>query len=187
MKGIEDRFQEVANRILSSGHLDLYDQDFEAIAEFYSLWQARAEHRHLSEQDIKLEGAVAGRNVLSMDERERLEKRGAFVIPGNGMFPMRDANSIIVTFSIYKHKAELPSKSWGLIEACDGEFCVPDKPTHGVLPLTPSLALRVGSPSGRITKDDLTDLNRRMFVCSKEYVFARDLAKCPGISIAHLA
>ncbi len=187
MKRIEDRFQKVANRILSSRHLDLNDQEFDAIAEFYSLWQARAEHRYLPEQDIKLEGAVSGMNVLSMNERERLEKHGAFVIPGDGTFLMRDANSIIVTFSIYKHKAELPSVSWGLIEACDGEFCVPDKPTHGVLPLTPSLALRVGSPSGRITRDDLADLNRSMFECAKEYVFARDLAKCPGISISHLA
>ncbi|MDR6513375.1 hypothetical protein J2792_004269 [Novosphingobium capsulatum] len=187
MKAIEDRFQEVANRILSSGRLSSSNQDSEAVAEFYSLWQARAEHRYLSEQDIKLEGVVPGRNVLSMDERERLEKCGAFVILGDGTFPMRDANSIIVTFSIYKHKAELPSEPWGLIEACDGEFCVPDKPADGVLPLTPSLALRVGAPSGQITRDGLADLNRRMFVGAEEYVFARDLAKCPGIPMAHLA
>lgn len=187
MKVIEDRFQEVVSRILSSGGLDLDDEESEAISEFYSLWQARAEHRHLSEQDITIDGAVPGKNVLSRDERERLEKLGAFVIPGDGTFPMRDANSIIVTFSIYKHKAELPSGSWGLIEACDGEFCVPDKPTNGVLPLTPSLALRVGSTSYRISKEALADLNRRTLVSAKEYVFARDLTKCPGLQISHLA
>ncbi len=183
MKPIEDGFQEIADRIQLCGQANLDDKELEAIGVFYSLWQARAEHRHLLEQDLKPEGVVEGRNVFSIDEQERLEKRGAFVILGDGTLPMRYANSIIVTLSIYKHKARLPSKSWGLIKASEGEFCVPDRPAHGVIPLTPSLALGFGSPSGEITNDDLADLNRRMFVSAEECVFARDLTKCPGITL----
>lgn len=180
MKRIEDRFQKIADRILSAGYSEFNDHELEVIAEFYALWLARAENRLLSHQDIKVEDAFAGRNVFSMDERERTEKAGYWMIPGDGTLPMRYANEIIISFKISDYTAQFASKSWGLIKAVDGEFCVPDKPSHGVIPLTPRLVLRAEYPSSTITKDDLADLNYKMFQCAEQYVFARDLTKCPG-------
>ncbi len=68
---------------------------------------------------------------------------------------------------------------WGVISAQSGEFIVPDVPLHGIIPLTPRLALVQSAPDGMIVERNVAEINRAMRVTSRDYVFARDFSSCP--------
>jgi len=68
---------------------------------------------------------------------------------------------------------------WGVISTQSGEFIVPDVPSLGIIPLTPSLALVQSAPDGTITERNLAEINLAMRTLSQDYFFARDLSKCP--------
>ncbi|WP_264595485.1 DUF4238 domain-containing protein [Sphingobium sp. B12D2B] len=181
MKRIEDAFQKLATTILAERHFDFDEAQCDVISEFYALWQARAERRHLPMQYVEPAGTLGMRHEHSADELEILEKNGYIAARPDGSFAMRDLMGTVIYLNVDRIRDALAAKRWGLIEPVDGEFCVPDVPQHGILPLTPTLALIANETSGRITEKNLADINRAMFGLCQEYLFARDLSRCPGL------
>jgi len=78
----------------------------------------------------------------------------------------------------YAHN-ELAVTRWGVIEAQEGEFLVPDVPLHTVIPFMPTRCLASPAPDGMITRQNLTEINRNSLAASRAYFFARDFAACP--------
>jgi hypothetical protein len=56
---------------------------------------------------------------------------------------------------------------------------VPDVPSHGIIPLSPILALVQCAPDGVIIERNVAEINRAMRATSRDYFFARDFASCP--------
>jgi len=78
----------------------------------------------------------------------------------------------------YAHN-ELAVTRWGVIEAQEGEFLVPDVPLHTVIPFMPTRCLASPAPDGMITRQNLAEINRNSLAASRAYFFARDFAACP--------
>lgn len=71
--------------------------------------------------------------------------------------------------------------SWGVVTASEGAFCVPDTPAHGVIPISPSVALIRDTRSASITAGNVADINRQMQLRATAYLFATSLRDCPGL------
>jgi hypothetical protein len=181
MKRIEDAFQQLVETILMEVPLSFDDVQCEVITEFYALWQSRAERRHLPMQYVRSSGTLGVRHERTADELEILEKNGYMATRPDGSMAMRDLMGPVIQLNTDRIRDALAAKCWGLVEPLDGEFCVPDVPQHGILPLAPTLALIANSPTGKITVQNLTDINRAMFGRCQDYLFARDLSACPGL------
>ena len=74
---------------------------------------------------------------------------------------------------------DLSRVQWGIIDAQEGHFVVPDYPTYTIIPLTPTLCLCSGGQTGTITKQNLAGMNHSFKLASREYFFAQDLTQCP--------
>lgn len=179
MKRTEDVFQTVARRVLVSPFDSLSADDFAAIRTFYAMWHARAERRHLTHQSISLKGILPG-EVLTAAEVEQLEANGCMTLDGDGTIPFRHINAHAIRFRAGRLAKQLEGMTWGVISPISGEFFVPNTPVHGIIPISPSLALVQNSPSGRITEYNLRELNRAILAHAGDYIFARSLDACPG-------
>jgi len=182
MKEVEDAFQAVAEEALRRRPPTLNDRQSGAISEFYALWQARAECRHLPMQTIPASPDVlAMRRDYTADELELLEKNGISAFRGDGSMQLRHIMGPVIRLAMDRIKAQMVNRRWSLVEAPAGEFCVPDVPAHGIIPLTPSIALH-STRAGTASINDVAEINAVMGDCAREYLFARSLADCPGIS-----
>lgn len=181
MKKIEDDFQEVSQIILLNPLMPLTAANYHVIREFYLLWHARAERRHLPIQYIKPNGVLGATISTTADDVEFLERGGIAVIRTDGSFAYRDFNTGDIVLRMGELEEEIAHLPWGVIIAQDAQFCVPDTPAHGVIPISPSIALRINSRSGRITRSSVSNINRQMVNKATDYFFAGTLAACPGI------
>jgi hypothetical protein len=95
--------------------------------------------------------------------------------------PARQLNGLQIQMRIDSYALDLASRvtRWGVISAQSGEFIVPDVPLHGIIPLTPRLALVQSTPDGMIDERNVAEINRAMRTTSQDYFFARDFSCCP--------
>lgn len=181
MKAIEDTFQGVVEDIRHRVTIALSEEENFAISKFYALWHVRSRRRHLEEQYVTPNGILGGEPMLQ-DELEILEKNGYATIYDGNKFAMRDLNSGIISIQMGQLlQTSFRGAKWGVVQAVDGEFMVPDAPVHGVIPIEPSLALIVHCTCGLITKENLAVVNVAMKSEADTYVFARSLDNCPGV------
>lgn len=180
MKKIEDLFQELAEKIIIGSSAKFTIEQAEAVNEYFGLWRARAEQRNIPMQRIRLAGVLGTTRELSPDDMELLEKRGIMAAAPDGSFPFREFNGHSILLAIGQFSEQLEGRQWGIIRPLDGEFCVPDVPMHGFIPIAPKLALAVDADSGFIARDKLARINSLMRQSAREYVFARALDACPG-------
>lgn len=179
MKRIEDRFQQVADAIIARKTGTVSAQERPAIDWMYALWYWRARFRELESQETQL-NSVTGAD-LSLEQEENLESNGYMFARQHGAMPTRQLNGVVVEMRTGFYVEELAKSvaRWGIITAQRGEFIVPDVPWHGVIPLTPQLALVWNTPDGIITEQNLGQVNTAMRLASEIYCFARDLERCP--------
>jgi hypothetical protein len=182
MKEIEDAFQDLVEKLLA-GLPDAFDERQSAtISDFYALWQARAERRRLPAQRIPAAEGVLGMRVdYTEDELEQLEKAGISAFRGDGSISMRHLMGPVIRLAMDRIIDSLAGRSWRILTTHDGEFCVPDVPAHGIIPLTPTVALH-SSRYGVISRDDLIYVNCCLASKSREYLFARSLEACLGLA-----
>jgi hypothetical protein len=179
MKLIEDTFQDLANRIIAGPGLVIGDQEKRTINEFFALWYMRSRHRNMDAQEIQANG-VTGTNHTK-DVEEKLEKNGYMFSRQGGRVPARQLNGLMLQLWTFRYaNNHLPAARWGVIQADDGEFVVPDVPLQTVVPLTPTLCLVSPAPNGIIPKQNVAEINRNVMETSQEYFFARDFWKCPA-------
>ena len=179
MKQIEDRFQQVADAIISGNITTVSDKQRPAIDWMYALWYWRARFRELESQETQLNG-VTGPD-LTLEQEENLESNGCMFARKHGAMPTRQLNGAVIQMRTGYYVDELPKffTRWGLIKAQSGEFIVPDVPCHGILPLAPQLALVKDTRDGMITEQNLAQVNAAICSLSETYYFAHDLSKCP--------
>lgn len=181
MKRIEDAFQALADIVCQTPSVAFDASEEETISEFYSLWQARAERRALPYQYIKLNGIAGAAIHHDAATIEQLEKNGYLVGRPDGSLAMRDVNAASISLRMGSLRAALEGVGWGVLQAIDGEFCIPDKPVHGFVPLTPSICIAKKTETGRITRETLGTINCAMQEYAVDYIFARSLDACPGV------
>jgi hypothetical protein len=152
MKQIEDAFQEAVKPILEGTAVSVTAEARPAIDRMYSLWYWRARYRDLESQEIHLKGIIG--SDLSLEQEENLESNGYMFARASGKMPARQMNGVTLMIRTNRYADHLATTipRWGVITAQAGEFIVPDVPWHGVLPLTPQLALINAAPDGMITE-----------------------------------
>ena len=179
MKSIEDEFQELADDVLNGSLLRIRNDKNLVVSQFYSLWYMRARHRDLPTQSVKLNGVTEGRN-LTKDERELLEKRGVMTTGEGGTVPLRHINAVQLQIKTAHYADQINALgNWGVIQAQGGEFMVPDVPSHCIVPLTPNVCLVMPSRNGTIRAENVAQINQAFATEAKNYVFARELGRCP--------
>jgi hypothetical protein len=116
------------------------------------------------------------------DHLELLEKNNISAFRSDGSLATRDVIAPLICLNVDWMREDLAGRCWGVLEAGGGEFCVPDVPVSGVLPLTPRLLLALDNHSDRITADEVSHVNNDLQTGAQEYLFARRIAACPGAS-----
>jgi hypothetical protein len=179
MKRIEDRFQQVADAIIAGNITTVSEKERPAIDWMYALWYWRARFRELESQETQLNG-VTGPD-LTLEQEENLESNGYMFARKHGVMPTRQLNGAVIQMRTGYFVDELPKlfTRWGIIRVEDSEFIVPDVPCHGILPITPQLALVKDTQDGTITEQNLGQINTAMLALSESYYFALNLACCP--------
>jgi len=179
MKQIEDRFQQVADDIIAGTTTTVSQEERPVIDWMYALWYQRARFRELESQETRLNG-VTGPD-LTLEQEENLESNGYMFARKHGAMPTRQLNGAVIQMRTGYYVDELPKlfTRWGIIRVEGAEFIVPDVPCHGILPLTPRLALAKDTQDGTISEQNLAQVNTAMRSLSESYYFARDFASCP--------
>lgn len=178
MKGIEDEFQAVAKAFIEGQTTLSTQEQKQAVEGMFALWYMRGRYRELAAQEIRLNGIVG--DSLTKEQEENLEANGYLFARSGGRMPARQLNGLWLQRRIYGFRSDLSSiERWGVITPESGEFIVADVPSHGIMPLTPKLALVASSPDGMISVENLALLNRASMADSQQYFFARDLSACP--------
>jgi hypothetical protein len=173
MKQIEDEFQPLATKIIDGDITEIGAAERGIVNRFYGLWYYRARHRKLASQEL-----VTG-DSLTKEQEENFEAHGAIFTRAGGKIPARMMNGIQLQMKINRIVlSSIHDAQWGIIRADAGEFIVPDRPYHTVVPLTPTLCLMAPGPNGTITKDNVTRINRDVRATCQTYYFARDFALC---------
>jgi hypothetical protein len=175
MRKIEDAFQEVADRIVTTGVLA--EGDHRKLTQFWFLWQFRAGLKENPMEDVKVPGVPA--LVQTKDAQERFERRSVLTVRLNGMFSGRSMAGIQMQAKIAVASRE--KFRWGMVRASGGEFAVPDTFQNlMVLPVTPELCVGVNCPDCTIPHAELSRVNERAVGLASRYVFARNLDCCPA-------
>lgn len=179
MKHIEDEFQKIAGPIVDGKAETLEPEHKPAIDRTYALWYMRSRYRELESQEIELNG-IDGHDLTKAQE-ENLEKNGYLFARKGGRMPARQLNGLQIQRRIDGYALDLAAgvTRWGVISAQSGEFIVPDVPLHGIIPLTPRLALVQSAPDGTIVERNVAEINRAMRATSRDYFFACDFSSCP--------
>lgn len=183
MKKIEDAFQSLVEDRLVVGGYAFTEAENEVVAEFFGLWRARARFRHLPKQTVKHEGILGVRHEFTADELEKLEKNNISAFRADGSLAMRDVTAPLIRLDVDRTRDWCVGRQWGVFTAKSGEFCVPDVPSDGIIPLTPAVVLALDNDSDAISESEVGGINRALQSSAQDYLFARSLAACPGLSL----
>jgi len=181
MKDIEDRFQPLATEVCAGTRHEFDELETEAVSEFYGLWLSRAKRRNLPYQTIRSEGVMGASVDYGPDGLERLERNNIIAVRPDGSFAMRDLVAPSIRLDIDRIRNGIGSWSWGVFTALDGEFCVPDVPSCGFIPISPTILLSAGNPSSDVDLERTAMVNKLLSSGASDYVFARSLDACPGL------
>ncbi|MDR3488433.1 MAG: hypothetical protein P4M05_26470 [Bradyrhizobium sp.] len=179
MTTIEDEFQSLVVPIVAGLSRTILPEQKAAVDLMYALWFMRPRYRELTQQEIFLKGNVGSK--LTKEQEENLESNGYLFARVDGAMPARQMNGLQIMIKVneFARKLENDIPRWGVIETLSGELIVPDLPCHGILPITPRIALVHSSPDGHITERNLAQINKAMRSTSQYYFFARDFANSP--------
>lgn len=172
----EEAYIRVADYVLSGGRaLSLKQQ--EAVTEMFLLWRARCRAKQQPAKDEILNG-VAG-TKLTQNEQEILESKGFTFVDENGRMPSRFLNGALMRIARDRDYIELGSISWGILEATEGEFLVPDNCGSSLLmPLSPKICFGGNMKSQRLSLDELAETNSFLRSLAVSYYFGSDLNAC---------
>jgi hypothetical protein len=177
MKRIENAFQDVAKTIIAGQVSQISNTQNRAVTEFYALWHMRARYKYLDSYETQARGI--GGPKRTQQQEDILENEGVLFARKGGKILTRQINGLRLQFRIRDADQRLSVAQWGIIRAQEGQFVVPDVPSHTIIPLTPTVGLCTGGQSGEITKDNLSEINHAFRGASHEYFFAQDLTQCP--------
>ena len=174
MKGIENKFQGLATRIVN-GLDSITTAEHASISAFFALWHLRSHRKQQPEPDHYLNGLVG--EYLTKDQQEILEyKHCVFAVGKDAKVPGRMILGSMLQIRIdqivhntFRHK------HWGILKAKSGHFLVPDIANLAVIPLSPTICLVCGYPNSTISESEVGEINRRAAASAIEYLIAHDL------------
>lgn len=179
MKLIEDRYQDVAKRIVAGEVTTLDGVMAEAVTELYLLWTLRHERYLNPLPDIKL-NMVKSEREMSVDTQEILEAKGYMFAAPDDIMPSRFMTGFLLTIEMKRERGRMEGKKWGIVRSTEGEFLVPDNfSMYSMLPLSPTIVLVEGHPDQQIGFEQVADINGQAVDGCRRYYFARDITRCP--------
>lgn len=180
MKNIEDKYQELAEIILSKGLIKLGHKEQKIITDMFALWNIRWHWNKQPVLDQKIEGAISVAREYSIDDQEWLESNGITPIRPDFTIPGRSFTGVNIQQNLFQVRDQMRDAHWGILRSATGNFIVPDNtPTTRMLPLSPKLCLFSRSESEQISEHELAELNQILFDGAEQFVFAKKLADCP--------
>jgi hypothetical protein len=173
MKQIEDGFQPLADRIVSGEVTEISASELPIVNAFFALWYHRSRIQPAEQIETQLNGVTG--QVLTKDEQERLEAAHVLFLREGGKIATRHIVGIELQSQIDAYCLHFADQVWGIIKAPEGEFLMPDVPAHGLMPISPTILLASGHPSGLITKSNLVQVNTEFLAYTRRYFFGRSL------------
>lgn len=177
-KTIEDRFQQLANSIMSGVTHTIGLMERRVVDDLFSLWRTR--HRFYIEglNDILIPG-IKG-DELTHDEEERLEKKHVIFVREGGVMPGRFSAGPQVFGYLDSFRHANSNRNWGIVRAQEGEFVVPDCfQDLMIMPVSPTVSLVADHRDAGIPLDQVAMINREAVARSTHHYFARNLSSCP--------
>lgn len=180
MKEIEDKYQALAEDIIS-GVIDNISKELQGIiTDMFAVWNIRYHQKKNPIPDYKIENAIDVARHYTKDDEEVLEKHGITVIRPDLTLSGRSNTGSIVQLNLFNVRKQMVDAQWGILIAKEGEFIVPDNYSNAsVLPLTPSMCLFSQSENSEIPVEKVASINKLAIESSDDYYFANDLSKCP--------
>jgi hypothetical protein len=174
---IEVAYQHIADAAVN-GRRTFIGEEQEAITDMFFLWKARFETKDEEREDIYVNG-LSG-SVLDLDQQELLESKGCMYVLDGGRMPRRFMNGVSLRMRIDSDRILSGPINWGVLEASEGEFIVPDT-TRSVtlMPISPKLCFIGGQGSLFLDFDAVAEANALLRSLAVGYYFARDLGVCP--------
>lgn len=174
---IEEAYQHIADAAVH-GCRTFSDEQHEAITEMFFLWKARFETKGEDREDIYANG-VTGR-VLDLDQQEILESKGYIYLLDGGRMPRRFMNGISLRIRMDNDRIRSGSIEWGILEASDCEFIVPDTTGNTkLMPISPKLCFAGDMGCHSLNFDAVAKTNALLRSLAVGYYFAKNLDRCP--------
>lgn len=176
-KGIEDRFQALAESILSGASKVIGCFEKIVVEDFFSLWRTRRKLRAEGLDDVEIQGRHG--DFLTKDEQEILEEKHVMFFR-DGVMPGRFAARIHVFGYMNTFRHDNRDMQWGIVRAGEGEFIVPDCfQDMMIVPVSPNLMIIADQPNSTLTRNEVAVINQAAIARSTDYYFARSLPSCP--------
>jgi hypothetical protein len=176
MKGIEDEFQSIADRIVN-GLRTLKPREHASVSRFCVLWHLRASRRTQPELNHLIRG-VAGEN-FTKDQEEMLEKAHVLFARRDATVPGRMMLGITLQIQIDQLMSRnFNEKQWGILKARDGNFIIPDIGNVRAVPVSPNLLLVCDHKNTVISQLEVAIINSQLAGFAVDYLIARDFRKC---------
>lgn len=186
MLNIENKFQDIAEQVVSGSLSNLTQEMHERITDLYILWHLRFS-RYLNPIQDRVANGLSPEE-LTKDTQEILESNGYAFLRPDGTFPGRFLAGIGFIFAIGHERQQMKGTNWGIIHCESGEFVVPDNfRDFSIVPLAPKICLIAGMKNTKIKLEQVAEINARAVQSSQRYLFARDLDVCPIVRPITLA
>lgn len=180
MKEIEDKYQSLAEEIVSGNTKHLNANHQAVITDMFAIWNIRHFQKRNPIAEHKIEGILDVAVHYSKDEEEILEKNGITVIRPDFTISGRSNTGTHLQMNLLEVRNQMADAQWGILSAMEGEFIVPDNFSNArILPLSPTKCLFSQSLNDDIDVSEVSSINRMAIESAEEYYFASDLSKCP--------
>jgi hypothetical protein len=173
MKQIEDKFQPLADRLVSGALIEIPEESIHDVNQFFSLWFHRSRIQPAEEIETQLINVTG--DALTKDEQEIRESKGVLFVRKGGKIATRHITGLQIQTRIMANNRDYGARRWGVIHALEGEFVMPDVPAHNLMPVAPTLLLAADHPSGLATRANLVAINTEFLAYTRRYFFGRDL------------
>lgn len=175
MKKIEDRFQALVEDVLIGKVEFITGDDAWTVTHYFSLWYWRSRVQPPDETEQQFAGLTG--ETLTRDQEEHFEKMNVMFVRAGGRMPARFLTGIQLQTRVDQYAHQLVTGwDWGVIQAQEGEFLMPDVPHHTMLPIAPKVLFAAHNPNGTIVKSNVLAINTGFVAYTWSYFIARDIA-----------
>ncbi len=180
MKSIEDKFQMLANSILSGHQSYIGSLEDKIITDMFMLWNIR---HHMNQNPIsnqKLKGVIGVSREFSKDDQELLEKNHIGFIRPDLTISGRSMSGLHIQRNLDMARQDMQDTQWGILTAKEGSFLVPDNFNNArIIPLSPQHCLFSQSDNAEVGIEEVRKINRLALQSVTDYWFAKEVSACP--------
>lgn len=177
-KKIEDAFISLALAISKDTGYSIQGQDKLIVEEFYALWRSRHQFRVAPLPDAIVNG-IPG-DDLDINSREVIEKKHGMYIQPDSSVPARFSMGIQITINIDQFVDRVRDYRWGILRSEDGNFLFPDTFSEWLMiPISPIILIAAQCANAVVSREQVSLINNYAIDSSHDYIFSRELSKCP--------